>query len=75
MTNWEYLEYFLNVIYMTNISYMIIVIKMEVETITKDQSPEMCKNTLIVLDTHYKNFILDYFYSFIFLLGHFSPKS
>lgn len=40
MTSWEYLEYFLNVLYMTNISYMIIVIKMEVETITKDQSLE-----------------------------------
>lgn len=50
MTNWEYLAYFLNVIYMTNISYMTIVIKMELETITKDQSLEKCKNTLIVLD-------------------------
>lgn len=58
---------------MTNISYMITVIKMEVETIAKDHSLEKCKNTLIVLETHYKNFILDYSYSFTFLLGHFPP--
>lgn len=48
---------------------------MEVEIVTKDQSLEgKCKNTLIILSTHYNNLMLDCFDSFTLLMGHSVPS-